>query len=138
VELSGFSFQNRYADRQTRFETHMVWKNIGSQPLVAFEIVILKYNAFNRRLIGERWTVTGTNSANWKPLWPGNSSQDGTIGYGSEDVFTAIAYVRAARLDDGTVWEVNDSQLLSELRKIVPGLKDFGEIKPDPKVKSPS
>lgn len=136
VELSGFSFQNRYVDRQIRFETNMAWTNIGSQPLVAFEIVILKYDAFNRRLVGERWTVTGTNSANWKPLWPTNSSQDGTISYGSEEVFTAIAYVRTARLDDGTVWEVNDSQLLSELRRVVPGLKDFGEVKPDPKVKS--
>src|SRR5438874_2094235 len=63
VELSGFSFQNAYADRRTRFETQMTWKNIGTQPLSAFEIVILKYDAFDRRLIGERWTVTGVNSA---------------------------------------------------------------------------
>jgi hypothetical protein len=135
VELSEFSFQNRYADRRTRFETKMSWKNIGTQPLTAFEIVIIKYDAFNRRLIGERWTVTGTNSANWKPLAVGASSGDGTIGFGEELVFTAIAYVRAARLPDGSVWEVNPSQLLTALRKEVPGFKDFGKLEPDPKGK---
>jgi hypothetical protein len=135
VELSGFSYQNRFADRRSRFETKMSWKNVASQPLAAFEIVILKYDAFNQRLIGERWTVTGTNSANWNPLPPGASSGDGTIGFRDEQVFTAIAYVRAARLADGTVWEVNPSQLLPELKKVVPGFKDFGKLDPDPKVK---
>lgn len=137
VELSGFSFQNTYTDtaRRTRFETRMGWKNIGTQALTAFEIVILKYDAFNRRLIGERWTVTGTNSADWRPLAPGASSADGTIGYGEELVFTAVAYVRAARLADGTVWEANATQLLSELRNAVPGFKDFGKLEPDSKNK---
>lgn len=136
VQLSGFSFQNRYADHGNRFETHMSWKNIGTQPLTAFEIVILKYDAFNRRLIGERWTVTGVNSADWKPLQPGAQSADGTIGLGEEEVFTAIAYVRAARLADDTVWAVNDLQLITELKKVIPGIKDFGDLKPDPKAKA--
>lgn len=135
VELSGFSFQNRYADGRTRFETHMSWKNTGRQPLTAFEIVILKYDAFDRRLIGERWTVTGANSADWSPLQPGAQSADGTIGFGTEEVFTAIGYVRAARLADNTVWTVNDAQLLTQLRKVIPGIKDFGDVKPDPKAK---
>jgi hypothetical protein len=135
VEFSGFSFQNRYADGRTRFETHMSWKNTGTQPLTAFEIVILKYDAFDRRLIGKRWTVTGVNSADWSPLQPGAQSADGTIGFGTEEVFTAIGYVRAARLADNTVWTVNDAQLLTELRKVIPGIKDFGDVKPDPKSK---
>lgn len=135
VELSGFSYQNRYADRRSRFETKMSWKNVAPQPLVAFEIVILKYDAFNWRLIGERWTVTGTNSANWGPLAPGGSSSDGTIGFRDEQVFTAVAYVRAARLADGTVWEVSPTRLLPELKKVAPGFKDFGKLEPDPKVK---
>jgi len=135
VELSGFSFQNRYADGRTRFETHMSWKNIGTQPLTAFEIVILKYDAFDRRLIGERWTVTGVNSADWRPLAPGAQSTDGTISFGEEEVFTAIAYVRAARLADNTVWAVNDSQLIADLKKMTPRIKEFGDLKPDPKTK---
>jgi len=93
VELSNFSFENRYADRATRFYQNLSWRNIGSQPLVAFEIVILKYDPFNRRLIGSPWTVTGKNSADWRPLALGESNRDGTTGYGDEEVFTAIAYV---------------------------------------------
>jgi hypothetical protein len=114
----------------------MSWKNIGSQPLIAFEIVILKYDAFDRRLIGERWTVTGVNSGDWRPLQPGAQSADGTISLGAEEVFAAIAYVRAARLADNTVWTVSDPQLVTELRKVIPGIKDFGDVKPDPKGKA--
>src|ERR1022692_4811004 len=65
VQSSGFSFLNKYSDRRHHFDIQMSWKNIGTQPLTAFEIVILKYDAFDRRLIGERWTVTGVNSADW-------------------------------------------------------------------------
>ncbi len=136
IELSGFSFGNRYADRRTRFEQHLSWKNAGSQPIVAFEVVVLKYDAFDQRVIGSRWTVTGKNSADWRPLAPGDSSADGTIGYGTEEVFTAIAYVRSARLADGTVWRVNEAQLINDLRKVAPGIRDFGSTKPDPKQKS--
>jgi len=135
VELSSFSFHNRYDDGRTRFETNMSWKNIGTQPLTAFEIVILKYDAFNRRLIGEHWTVTGVNSGDWHPLQPGAQSSDGTIGFGTEEVFTAIGYVRSARLADNTVWAVNEVQLIAELKKVIPGIKDFGDLKPDPKAK---
>jgi hypothetical protein len=133
VELSGFSFGNRYADRRTRFEQNLSWKNIGTQPLSAFEIVVLKYDAFDQRVIGSRWTVTGKNSGDWSPLKPGETSTDGTIGYGTEEVFTAIAYVRSARLADGTVWRVNEAQLMSDLKKVAPGIRDFGSTKPDPK-----
>jgi len=135
VELSDFSFENRYADRATRFYQNISWRNVGNQPLIAFEIVILKYDPFDRRLIGTRWTVTGKNSADWRPLAPNERSQDGTISYGEEEIFTAIAYVRAARLADGTVWGVNDGDLMAQLQRLGTGIKDFGDVKPDPKPK---
>ena len=136
VEISKFSFQNRYADRRNRFEQNMSWKNVSNQLLTAFEIVILKYDAFDQRVIGSRWTVTGKNSGDWRPLASGESGADGTIGFGIEEVFTAIAYVRSARLGNGTVWRVNETQLISELRKVAPGIREFGNVNPDPKPKS--
>ena len=66
VELSGFSFQNK----GSHFATNISWKNIGRQPVTAFEIVILKYDAFDRRIIGESWIVPGVNIADWRPLQP--------------------------------------------------------------------
>jgi hypothetical protein len=135
VELSDFSFKNVYNQGSTRFEQDMKWKNISTQAITAFEIVVLKYDPFGRRLIGSRWTVTGKNSADWSPLPPGASDGDGTRGYGDEEVFTAIAYVRNVRLADGTIWTANDTDLLSRLRKALPEFKDFGDLKPDPKVK---
>lgn len=132
VELSDFTFRNFYADRATRFAQDLKWKNIGTQPLVAFEIVILKYDPFDRRLIGSRWVITGKNSADWSPLEPGETNADGTRSYGDEEVFTAIAYVRAARLQDGTVWHVDPATLADQLKKVAPDLKQYGSLEPDP------
>jgi hypothetical protein len=133
IQLSNFSFENRYVDRATRFYQNLTWKNTGTQALAAFEVVVLKYDPFDRRMIGTRWTVTGKNSADWTPLAPGDSSTDGTIGYGDEEVFTAVVYVRAARLGDGSVWTANEGLLVNELRKLGTGIHDFGDVKPDPK-----
>lgn len=136
IELSGFSFENRYERGGTRFRQSMTWKNVGDQAVVAFEIVILKYDPFDRRLLGTRWTVTGTDSANWSPLVPGSSGSDGTISYGDEEVFTAVAYVRAARMADGSIWRVDEPVLLAKLRELETGIEDFGDVKPDSKPKS--
>ncbi|MBB5208116.1 hypothetical protein [Chiayiivirga flava] len=135
VELSEFSFANRYSDRSTRFLQNLSWKNVGEQPIVAFEIVILKYDPFNRRQIGTKWTVTGVDSANWRPLAVGEIGKDGTLSYGDEEVFTSIAYVRHARLADGTIWSVDDAELSAKLRGLGTGISDFGDVKPDPKPK---
>jgi hypothetical protein len=136
VELSGFSYANRTGSSGTRFTEELSWKNSGTQPLVAFEIVVLKYDAFNRRMLGTRWTVTGKNSADWRPLEAGDSGSDGTSSFGGEEVLTAIAYVRSARLADGTIWTTHDLDLLKELHRVAPGIRDFGDTKPDPRPKS--
>lgn len=133
VELSNFNFGNYDGDRRTRFEQNMRWKNTGSQALAAFEIVILKYDAFDQRMMGTRWTVTGRDSANWSHLPPGESAGDGTRAFGAEEVMTAIAYVRAVRLADGTVWRANEAELLQKLKQVAPGIKDYGSVKPDVK-----
>jgi hypothetical protein len=135
VELSDFSFKNVYSNGSTHFEQHMKWKNVATQAITAFEIVVLKYDPFGRRLIGSRWTVTGKNSGDWTPLPAGAVDGDGTRALSDEEVFIAIAYVRHVRLTDGTVWTANDLDLLTRIRKALPDLKDFGDLKPDPKVK---
>ena len=52
LELSEFTFSNLYIDGRTRHHQDMYWKNVGDKPLAAFEIVILKYDAFDQRMFG--------------------------------------------------------------------------------------
>ena len=136
VEITDFSFANTFISGRTRFQQSATWRNIGGVPVVAFEIVILKYDAFDQRLFGSRWTVTGKNSGDWRPLAPNETASDAILSIGTEDVLTGIAYVRSVRLSDGTVWRANLAETQSELRKLVPKLKEFGSIEPDPKQKS--
>ena len=126
VELSRFSFENRPEAGDIRFHQDISWTNIGTQPLVAFQIVILKYDVFDQPMLGRRWTVTGSIWRNWKPLKPGESSSDGTTR--TEDkVFTEIAFVRLARTKDGTIWKANDKALLEQLRKVA-NIQEIGDI----------
>lgn len=139
VEITSFSFGNQARDRgrglgtDSRFQANYAWKSTAAQPIVAIEMVMLKYDAFDERLIGGRFSIQGTSSVNWSPLPPGQSAQDGSIGLREEDVFTGIAYVRKVRLADGTVWRVDEATLERELRKVAPNLRNLGSLAADPK-----
>lgn len=135
VRLSNFSFDNRYERSSYRFVQSMMWTNVGGQSIVAFDIVILKYDAFNERINGARWTVTGNNSQNWKPLDPGYTSTDMTFGAATEEVFTGIAYVRAVRFKDGTIWRANLKEVLEELRKVATDIENFGDLNGETKIR---
>jgi hypothetical protein len=131
VELSAFAFENRAERGNIRPTQHVGWKNVGAQPLVAFEIVTLKYDAFNRRMVGTSWTVTGTDSEHWSPLPQGRTGEGIAVDPGREEVFTALAYVRLARLQDGTIWRADEGGLLDQLHKAAPEIEELGDIKPD-------
>ncbi len=135
IHLSDFSFENKYRDGE-RFYQNLSWNHISDKTITAFEVVVLKYDAFNRRLVGVRWTIDGKNSADWSQLAPGEESKDGTIESGSDDAFTEIVYVRNVRFSDGTLWAVNDVQLTAKLRTLSTGITELGDVKPDPKPKT--
>jgi len=136
VRLSSFSFENRYERSSYRFVQNMSWTNIGGQSIIAFDIVILKYDAFNDRINGARWTVTGINSLNWIPLDPGYSGFDTVFGSTTEEVFTGIAYVRAVRLKNGDVWRADPKELLVKIRAVAPEIPAFGDLNGEIKLKS--
>ena len=75
--------------------------------------------------------ITGTHSADFSPLQSGQESGDGTIGYGHLHVLTAIAYVRAVRFTDGTLWRADPSFVIAEVKKAAPRIKEAGPLVPE-------
>jgi hypothetical protein len=138
VKLTNFWFENRYERNGRHFVQSMTWTNSGGQSIIAFEIAILRYDAFNQRINGLSWTITGNDSDNWMPLQPGNTGSDITFGLTTEEVFTSIAYVRAVRLKDGTIWRANPKEVLERLRDIAPGIEQFGNVNPEIRIFSSS
>jgi hypothetical protein len=128
IQLSNFWYENRYEKSIYRFAQNMTWANTGGQAIIAFDIVILKYNAFNERIFGVRWTVTGNNSQDWRPLEPGYRESDTVSGLAAEEVFTGIAYVRAVRLLDGTIWRADMKELKEQIAKAAPDITDLGNL----------
>jgi hypothetical protein len=134
IQLSNFWYENRYEKSVYRFTQYMTWTNTGGQAIIAFDIVILKYNAFNERLNGVRWTVTGNNSQDWKPLERGWKENDSTSILTTEDVFTGIAYVRAVRLKNGTVWRADMKELKEKLGTVAPDITELGNLNGEIKI----
>jgi hypothetical protein len=125
-QITGFAFCNRDGDRYSRgeFIEELSWKNVGDTAIVAFELATVRFDPFNRKLVGSKAVFGGTNSANWKYLAPGESSTDGLLDSGPEHVYTAIAYVKAVRYADGRVWAFDESQLVQAIRSVVANFKD--------------
>ena len=132
LELSGFSFGNVYERSRFRLNTSLSWKNVSQKPITAFEVVILRYDPFNRPIRGGgTWMVTGKNSGDWRPLAAGESSADGLSAFDSEPVLTSVAYVRAVRFQDGAVWKADIADIERQIQTRLPELKDLGEVSPE-------
>lgn len=133
IELSGFRFANEYRDRRFRLVTNLSWTNKSDQPIIAFEVVILRFDPFNRPIRGGgSWMITGRNSGDWSPLMPGTSSSDGLIGFDDDPVLTSVVYVRAIRFANGDVWTANTAEVTRQIQGRLPTLRDLGDVSPNP------
>lgn len=133
VKITDFRFENTLEGRVSslRNSFHYQWKNVSAHPVLAFELVTLKYDPFDEPMTGSRTLVAGKNSADFTPLQPGETSSDGTSGYGHTHVLTAIVYVRAVRFTDGTLWRADPSVVVAEVKKVAPRIKDAGPLVPE-------
>jgi hypothetical protein len=128
LQLTGFDFCNTtkissYSATQ-EFIQNFSWKNVGNIPVVSYEVDTIKFDPFNRELIGSKMIIPGTDSAHWTPLAPGQVGSDGAIGHGHENVYTAIGYISAVRYADGTVWTVDRDGLATSVKAIVKTFED--------------
>jgi hypothetical protein len=133
VKIMSFAFENAVEGRaaSSRNSFTYQWKNASTLPVLAFELVTLKYDPFDEPMTGSRTLVAGKNSADFTPLQPGETSGDGTSGYGHTHVLTAIVYVRAVRFTDGTLWRADPSVVAAEVKKAAPRIKDAGPLVPE-------
>jgi hypothetical protein len=133
VKITSFGFENTLEGRGAASRNSFMyqWSNVGTVPVLAFEVVTLKYDPFDEPMTGSRILVAGKNSADFTPLQPGETSGDGTSSYGHTHVLTAIAYVRAVRFTDGTLWRADPSIVAAEVKKAAPRIKDAGPLVPE-------
>jgi hypothetical protein len=133
LKITRFTFENTVEGRvsSSRNTFTYQWRNAGTVPILAFELVTLKYDPFDEPVTGSRTLVAGKNSADFTPLQPGETSGDGTIGYGHTHVLTAIVYVRVVRFTDGTLWRSDPALIAAEVRKAAPRIKDAGPLVPE-------
>jgi hypothetical protein len=131
IDLSDFKFGNRPAEHRPQLHTDLRWKNTSSKAIAAFEVVILRFDPFNRPLYGSgSWMITGTNGTDWSPLLPGKSSSDTLVGFRAEAVLTSVVYVRAIRFEDGFIWTADMPRVEQAIRLRLPALKDLGDTNP--------
>lgn len=121
VEIGGFAVGNESGGAgRLRSYARAWWENKGTQPIVSIELVLLKFDPFDRQIGAERWTVTGRSSGDWNPLMPGQNARDGMFGAGLEPAFTSFLYPRLIRFADGSIWTAPESEVRSAIASALP------------------
>jgi hypothetical protein len=129
LSLSNFWIANTLYTRHYHLAANLAWKNVGSQPITAFEIGLVYFDPFNRRLpSGGRWLVPGKDSAHWTVLRPGDMGNDKFTSGRQEYVFSAFAFVADVRFADGSVWTFDPDSVRAEIQKALPAITDFGAL----------
>lgn len=132
LELTHYDFCNTDGPNyQERFIENLSWKNTGSQDVISFEILTDEYDPFNRSLIGSKGVFAGKSSANWTPLHPGETSEDGLVNHGTSYVYTGIAYVGAVRYADGKVWIADPEKVAEAIKQLGIEVKELKGLGPD-------
>jgi len=130
LEITRFEFGNRTGGTSLHPAIELTVINRASQPIVYYEIGLVRFDPINRRIIAPpQFTArvglaaTIMNNNTWRPLPAGQTS---SLGEGHEPVgslvttYTAIAYVQAVRLQDGTVFRTDPTEMRSLLARQFP------------------
>ena len=131
VKLLMFEFGNSRYENADHHQAGFTWQNKTKQDVVAVEIVVLRYDPFNRPMIGERTTFAGKMDPKKDPLKPNEKETDGTDELGFDDTFTGIAYVSSVRFADGTVWMADQDDVAKKVKALVPEIAILGKLYPD-------
>jgi hypothetical protein len=119
VEITAYGA--RYAPRSTYskegIQHNLTYSNRGSQTIVAIRFGLVSFDVFNR-FLGK------TGGISMDDLELGKSQKGSWVSspYADFSFLTGLAYVDLVRLEDGTIWQADESAILEEMRKME---KDF-------------
>jgi hypothetical protein len=88
VKITSFAFENTIEGRASTSRNSFTyqWKNVSPSPVLAFELVTLKYDPFDEPMTGSRILVAGKNSADFTP-----SSQERLAGMAPSVMVTSTS-----------------------------------------------
>jgi hypothetical protein len=119
VEIIGYTarYQRRGTYTTEGIAHSLEYKSRGTQKVVAVRFALVSFDVFNR-FLGKTGGISMDDvnpSKTQKGEWVSSPHADFSF-------LTGLAYVDLVRLDDGTIWQADESTVLDEVRKIE---KDF-------------
>lgn len=119
--------EGRYTREGIRHSINV--KNNGSRDVLAYGIGFFAFDAFNHAM-GRPLTGIDMDSIAPGAESSGTWSQSSSVAFTFKKYGTGVAYVRQARLSDGTIWHADMDFVLRELQKIESGLS-LDDLVPD-------
>lgn len=116
---ASYQEEERYTREGIRHSVKV--KNEGSADVLAYGIGFFAFDAFNHSM-GRPLTGIAMNTVPPGKEQSGAWSQRPSAAFTFKWYGTGVAYVRQARLSDGTVWQADMDFVLRELQKIESGL----------------
>jgi hypothetical protein len=110
-----------YNTHSDQIRHSVLYKNTSEKEIVALQIGLASFNAFNVFMDSfSGWSLT-TVSVNGQE--GGEWAQRPYAAFSFKKYGTGVAYVKAVRFADGTIWRADMSEVLSEMQKFEKDLK---------------
>lgn len=110
---------SRYSNEGVRHSVTL--KNNGTQAVVAYGVGFFAFDAFNRSM-GRPLTGIDMDTVSVGAEGGGTWNQRPSAAFTFKSYGTGVAYLRQARLADGTIWHADMEYVLRELQGIENGL----------------
>jgi len=116
LKITEYKVQYGLYNRQKVISHSVKFLNISDKQIVAIRIGFISFTVFNEFL----HKFTGFGLANLSPngedkgIWNDNHYKSFLF----QNYGTGLAYVDAARFEDGTIWKVNEADILPQIQEI--------------------
>jgi len=116
------------AESRERYNSHLdqirhaaIYKNTSGKEIVALQIGFAAFNAFNALMDSfSGWSITTVAADNEAA---GEWAQHTYATFSFKKYGTGVAYVKAVRFGDGTIWRADMAEVLTEMQKFEKDLK---------------
>ena len=125
-------FRSSYGSHADQIMHAATYQNISGKDIVAIQIGFVAFDAFNNLIGGfSGWSIDkiakdATKDGKW--------TQTVYLAFTFDKYGTGVAYIRAVRFADGSIWQADMTQVLAGLQKFEKDLKkeDIEEKKKSP------
>lgn len=129
LELTSYEWDLKEDRISERCRRYFGWKNTSEREIVAVQVIVLRFDPFNRSMLPMRLIAGGAAGQNMLKVGASSFAVTYDLGFDVSE-YTSIAFVSDVRFSDGSRWEFSEQSVLALLKKAAPELETPSSWRP--------